>query len=1212
MSPRFESRSRRSLPYRSKRARGRPVATRARIGSLLVACLILFGTDVFVPAPPHVLPSLLRHGAEFGAEGPSALQEAEKSLAEGLGPAAGFRMQCIPSSTAATCSSEPLVSGTTNNTCPGRLACPFTGPPGVGNGGSSPPGTPRNPFIPAARFGSVLSEFHNGSAERAVLFGGANSSGVIFGDTWEFNPHNRMWYNETITLNCGISGNCPSARHDAAWAFDGRRVIVFGGCTALPLWSQSSPGCDSSSSHILHDTWAYTNSNGVTPHWTLVSSTGPSSRYAASMSLDSADHYVLLFGGCGPSTCPIQETWKLSGNTWTQLHPSVQPTARYGFALAESNVTLGARALVLFGGCGGGSAGCTLLNNDTWKFSGGSWTQLIASSSCTPSNLCPPLRYYSADASYLGKGLNLTLLVTGGVGTNGLTLGNATDPGGDWWIFPSTPGSSKWAHYTSPPTSAGGLPGWLIPSPPNPLSGRYDGSMTSLFNWSSPSYGAFLFGGSSTDGSSLGDMWLYYKNSSVPAAWSGVVWPPATPGPRFGAGMDFDGSDYYTLLFGGCSTTCGNSSTWDFIGIAGDAQWESHQPALTARNSPPVRMNASLAYFPNFGAAGAVVLFGGLGFPGRLLGDTWVYNGGNWANLSGLSPAPPARESAAMAYDYNNSSLVMFGGLGSSGPLGDTWLFQDPGGHSRGLWRNETALLPGAPSPRYGAAMATDSNDTHQGVVMFGGCSVALCPIGETWTFYTWPSMAWSQCLTSSCTGTSAPPAAWGASMVNDSAYAYDLMFGGCGATCPLRVTWSYSLGAWTNVPAVSPPPARYDASMDYDPSGGADSYVLLIGGVGAGGQVFGDYGWAFRAPKGAGPAWYASNIENELPRNVSVLPRVGASLAFNSSGNYVVLFGGCSPSGVGDCGPLSSGSDTWTFQNGSWLEMCRSCGPAARWDPAFTYDSGDGYFVLFGGCPATMSTCGPASTLGDTWVLRYHTWRQLSPGPMPTARADATFLFDSKDNIALLFGGYGCSGSNSPACSDSWQFQAGSWTSLSVSGPSARFGAGGSYVATSGGYALLFGGQDGHGHYDNDAWEFVKSLGWKQLAGIGPSARSDLSLVYDSASSSVVLSGGQVLGGAPAQDTWIWTPGSFGSSGSWTHVVPTVSPIPRWGACSVFDPALGPLGQDIEFGGTSAQGAISGANVSVGIPLFSEAWGYLNLPAIGSQPVWVDDTYYT
>ena len=84
------------------------------------------------------------------------------------------------------------------------------------------------------------------------------------------------------------------------------------------------------------------------------------------------------------------------------------------------------------------------------------------------------------------------------------------------------------------------------------------------------------------------------------------------------------------------------------------------------------------------------VLFGGEGATGPV-GETWVFNGTTWKELS-VDPSPTPRAGVDLTYDAQTGRLVLFGGEGPQGFYNDTWTFRS------GAWR---ALSPArAPSPR--------------------------------------------------------------------------------------------------------------------------------------------------------------------------------------------------------------------------------------------------------------------------------------------------------------------------------------------------------------------------------------------------------------------------------------------------------------------------------------------------------------------------------
>jgi uncharacterized SAM-binding protein YcdF (DUF218 family) len=94
--------------------------------------------------------------------------------------------------------------------------------------------------------------------------------------------------------------------------------------------------------------------------------------------------------------------------------------------------------------------------------------------------------------------------------------------------------------------------------------------------------------------------------------------------------------------------------------------WEMLSPAT----APPARAYAAMAYDP---VSNKVVLFGGMGASANL-NDTWAFDGTTWTQLT-TTGAPPVRNGATMAFDLPTRKLVLFGGFDTNKYLRDTWIF---------------------------------------------------------------------------------------------------------------------------------------------------------------------------------------------------------------------------------------------------------------------------------------------------------------------------------------------------------------------------------------------------------------------------------------------------------------------------------------------------------------------------------------------------------
>ncbi|MCI4344614.1 MAG: PKD domain-containing protein, partial [Thermoplasmata archaeon] len=230
----------------------------------------------------------------------------------------------------------------------------------------------------------------------------------------------------------------------------------------------------------------------------------------------------------------------------------------------------------------------------------------------------------------------------------------------------------------------------------------------------------------------------------------------------------------------------------------------------------------SLAYDP---IVTAWVYIGGCALTGCPEDQTWIFSHGGWRNVTDPHLAPPARYLASMVFDPNAGGELLFGGLGPGNvPLGDTWLYQG------GRWTNLTYLST-PPSARWNANLAFDPDPGVSASLLFGGCTsnlVTSC-LNDSWLWQ--PGAGWTP-LGSAF----APPARGGAMMVYDRADGYLLLYGGteaCGSsTCYYQDTWEYYSGAWWPVHRIGPVPgAQEEGAMTYDAARGA---ALLFGGLNA------------------------------------------------------------------------------------------------------------------------------------------------------------------------------------------------------------------------------------------------------------------------------------------------------------------------------------------------------------------------------------------
>jgi hypothetical protein len=271
-----------------------------------------------------------------------------------------------------------------------------------------------------------------------------------------------------------------------------------------------------------------------------------------------------------------------------------------------------------------------------------------------------------------------------------------------------------------------------------------------------------------------------------------------SPSARCCMGLAYDEATKSTVLFGGIGPL---GDTWIWRG-----GWQRVSPAT----SPSARSGAGMAYD---GAAGNIVLFGGADSSGTLLDDTWTWDGTTWTQQ--FPPvSPPARyfNLTNMSYDAATQNVVLFGGGGSSGVLGDTWTWN---GVTK-TWTQQNPTL--SPSARL-APMAYDA--ATQSVVLFGG-NAGSAQFTDTWY---WKGNTWTQLFPAS-----APTARTSASMAYDANLGAIVLFGGYAGIWEdsLNDTWIWNGITWAQIHPATVPPNRYNFGMDYDP---VNKTVLMFGG---------------------------------------------------------------------------------------------------------------------------------------------------------------------------------------------------------------------------------------------------------------------------------------------------------------------------------------------------------------------------------------------
>ena len=107
--------------------------------------------------------------------------------------------------------------------------------------------------------------------------------------------------------------------------------------------------------------------------------------------------------------------------------------------------------------------------------------------------------------------------------------------------------------------------------------------------------------------------------------------------------------------------------------------------------------------------------------------------------------------------------------------------------------------------------------------------------------------------------------------------------------------------------------------------------------------------------------------------------------------------------------------SQDWLHSGGG------SAGPSARYDASMVYDAATRNTVLFGGSGSAPSA--------ETWTWNGSGWTQMSPGASPPALRGAAMAYDAFTHDVVLFGGLTAAG----ATNGTWTWDGTTWTQQQI-----------------------------------------------------------------------------------------------------------------------------------------------------------------------------------
>lgn len=585
----------------------------------------------------------------------------------------------------------------------------------------------------------------------------------------------------------------------------------------------------------------------------------------------------------------------------------------------------------------------------------------------------------------------------------------------------------------------------------------------------------------------------------------------------------------------------------------------------------PVSRHSHTAVFN--AATGGMIIFGGQETNTNTdLNDVWLGNTSSNQNDNFKQLLPtgtlPARYGHVATYDSTNDRMTIFGGAqGLPAPCGnDVWILLGASGQKNNAsWVQET-VSGSSPASRVYAAGAYDP--TTNTMMVFGGNDCFSGYFNDVWILSNANGLTGTPIWTQLEPSGTPPSARESASAIYDSNNNILTIYGGDTGSTLYGDAWVLSnangkggTATWTQLrPSGTPPPSRTGHTATYD---SVNNRMTIFGGTN--GSITLTDSWVLTSPNGIGStSWQKIKVSGTAP---SVAYH---SAVYNPVKNQTYVFAGKSATSK-----LQSNSHAFTLTAGNGISSTTIRwilgGPAVRYSQSLFYDPPSNSLFVFGGQHARTNI-----NFNDYWQATSVigsanlTWNLLrASGTPPSPRFGHTGEYDSGSNSMMVFGG--ATGFPAPCVNDYHILENANttggtlnWIKVSPSGtlPAVRALQASAYDAGTN-TLIIFGGYDCNSTYYNDVWILKNANNvsgrpvWTQLSpsGAGPSARESSTGVYDPATNTLIVYGGDA-GAAPFGDIWLLS-NANGSGGTpaWTQLNPSnQGPGPRTGHSAVYD----------------------------------------------------------
>lgn len=254
-------------------------------------------------------------------------------------------------------------------------------------------------------------------------------------------------------------------------------------------------------------------------------------------------------------------------------------------------------------------------------------------------------------------------------------------------------------------------------------------------------------------------------------------------------------------------------------------------------------------------------------------------------------------------------------------------------------------------------------------------------------------------------------------------------------------------------------------------------------------------------------PVFFMTTLAFAVSANAadSLTVRNAHAMIYHEARGTVLLFGGADERQVR--------ADLWEW-NGEHWRLVAANGPQPRTFPAMAYDRARNRVVLFGGNRVLFGAENDTATfLQDMWEWDGVRWYELKIST-PSARAEASMVYDYERRRVVMFGGYHLVGGQMIRLGDTWEWNGKQWLQIETSGPSPRNGAAMVYDSARK-RLLLFGGNGASG----ETWEFANDR-WREIKPVLAEGRFNSAMAFDGKQNEVIRFGGW-NGNTRVAETW-------------------------------------------------------------------------------------------